>query len=389
MRFIPERLPAFMMSLALLFTLIAVTGCGGGGGGDSGGEPDPITTPGADFDGDGLTDTAEIQTYGTNPQDPDTDGDGYSDGQEVLNLGVGSANPYFYNPLVADLPQLKVEITSNGLTQTGSTTRSQSQSTSTSTSFGTSVTVGVEATAEVSGGITGPSASASVTASMESTVSFDVTSTTENENTYSQMQSNGVESSTTWNGGTVDVTVRISNPGHIAFTLNSLTLSATKAADGQEPFQPLATLSYPGFTQQSLAGGDVVENIIYQNTDLTLQDTRTMLTAARSMTVKPALFEITDISGTPFAFTQQGVDARTAKVLVDYGPYAPTELYRVAVNSSNANPGKPLNEILNAILQIPYTESSGLMTVRTIPASTPNAFRSTQPAMAFMLAPSM
>jgi hypothetical protein len=368
----------------LFLAVVSLAGCGGGGGGDP--DPDPIIspTPGADFDADGLSDADETTIYGTNPQDSDTDGDGYSDGEEVLNLGVGSASPYFFNPLVADLPELKVEITSipdigydfvdsNGSTQTGSTTRSQSQSMSTSTSFGTSVTVGVEATAEVSGGITGPSASASVTASMESTVSFDVTSTTENENTYSQMQSNGVENSTTWNGGTVDVTVKISNPGHIAFTVNSLTLSATKAADGQEPFQPLATLSYPGFTQQSLAGGDVVENLIYQNTDLTLQDTRTMLTAARSMTVKPALFEITDISGTPFAFTQQGVDARTAKVLIDYGPYAATELYRVAVNSNNANPGKPLNDILNSILQIPYTESSGLTTVRTRPASKPNA----------------
>jgi len=155
--------------------------------------------------------------------------------------------------------------------------------------------------------------------------------------------------------------------------MNSLTLSATKAADGQNPFQPLATLSYPGFTQQSLASGDVVENLIYENTELTLQDTRTMLTAARSMSVKPALLEMTDISGTPFAFTQQGVDARTAKILVDYGPYAESELYRVAVNADNSNPGKSLNEILNAILQIPYTESSGLATMRALPASTPNS----------------
>jgi len=367
-----------LASLLLITTFL--TGCGGGSDSNDG-APGNVA---ADFDGDGLSDAAEVQIYGTNPQDADTDGDGYSDGEEALTLGVGSNNPYFFNPLVADLPTLKVEITSipdigydfvdsSGTTQTGSTTRSQSTSTSTSTSFGTSVTVGVEATAEVSASVTGPSASASVTASMESTVSFDTTATTENENTYSQMQSEGIENSTTWNGGTVDLTVKISNPGHIAFTLNNLTLSATKAADGQQPFQPLATLSYPAFTQQSLAGGDVVDNLIFENRDLTLQDTRTMLTAARSLTVKPALFEITDISGTPFVFTQEGVDARTAKILIDYGPYAETELYRVAVNSDNNNPGKKLNEILTGILEVPYTtEVAGLNTVRNLPSSTPN-----------------
>ncbi|MDT8405335.1 VCBS repeat-containing protein [Sulfuriflexus sp.] len=374
MRPILTRMPAFILWLAL----VALTGCGGGGGGDS------TITPGADFDGDGLSDTEETQIYGTNPQDADTDGDGYSDGAEVLTLGVGSSNPYFFNPLIADLPELKVEITSlpdigydfddsNSTNQVGSTTRSNSTSFSASTTYGTSTTVGVEATAEASVGLfTPPSASASVTASAESTVSFSATASLENKSTYSNMVSEGVEQNTTWNGGKVDLTVKVSNPGHIAFTLKSLTLSATKAADGQHPFQPLATLSYPGFTQQSLAGSDVVENLIYENNDLTLQDTRTMMTAARSMTVKPALMEITDINGMPFAFTQQGVDARTAKVLVDYGPYAETELYRVAVNSDNTNPGKKLDAILNSILNIPYTESSGLDTVRTLPVSKPN-----------------
>lgn len=367
------RTSAFVM----LFALVALAGCGGGGG-------DSTITPDADFDGDGLSDADETQTYGTNPQDADTDGDGYSDGDEILTLGVGSSNPYFFNPLVADLPELKVEITSlpdigydfldsTSHQREGSTTRSNSTSFSASTTYGTSTTVGVEATAEASVGLfTPPSASASVTASAESTVSFSATASLENESTYSKMVSEGVEQNTTWNGGKVDLTVKVSNPGHIAYTLRSLTLSATKAADGQHPFQPLATLSYPGFTQQSLAGGDVVENLIYENNDLTLQDTRTMMTAARSMTVKPALLEITDINGTPFAFTQQGVDARTAKILVDYGPYAETELYRVAVNSDNTHPGEKLDTILSSILNIPYTESSGLDTVRTLPASKPN-----------------
>ena len=41
-----------------------------------------------DTDGDGLTDSAEIQLYGTDPNDPDSDDDTLSDGFEVLDLGT-------------------------------------------------------------------------------------------------------------------------------------------------------------------------------------------------------------------------------------------------------------------------------------------------------------
>jgi len=37
----------------------------------------------ADADGDGLSDGAEVYTYGTKPKDADTDGDGRTDGDEV------------------------------------------------------------------------------------------------------------------------------------------------------------------------------------------------------------------------------------------------------------------------------------------------------------------
>lgn len=39
----------------------------------------------ADSDADGLFDREEIETYRTNPLNPDTDGDTYSDGDEVRN----------------------------------------------------------------------------------------------------------------------------------------------------------------------------------------------------------------------------------------------------------------------------------------------------------------
>ena len=52
------------------------------------------TTASPDSDGDGLTDSAERDIYGTDPNDPDTDDDGLTDGAEVFSHGT--------NPLDAD-----------------------------------------------------------------------------------------------------------------------------------------------------------------------------------------------------------------------------------------------------------------------------------------------
>jgi hypothetical protein len=46
------------------------------------------TVPYSDSDGDGLTDTEETETYGTDPSLADTDGDGISDGEEVDYWGT-------------------------------------------------------------------------------------------------------------------------------------------------------------------------------------------------------------------------------------------------------------------------------------------------------------
>ena len=61
---------------------------------------DPATL---DFDGDGLSQTEEIQ-YGTDPYNPDTDGDGIRDGDEVsagsdpLHAGVIRATRHSWPP---------------------------------------------------------------------------------------------------------------------------------------------------------------------------------------------------------------------------------------------------------------------------------------------------
>ncbi|MCB9007513.1 MAG: protein kinase [Ardenticatenaceae bacterium] len=46
-----------------------------------------------DSDGDGLTDSQEIDVTGTDPNNPDSDGDGLTDGNEVNNLGTDPNDP--------------------------------------------------------------------------------------------------------------------------------------------------------------------------------------------------------------------------------------------------------------------------------------------------------
>ncbi|MCU4802136.1 hypothetical protein OB920_17305 [Halobacteria archaeon HArc-gm2] len=66
---------------------------GGNDGGASAAQPPkgivgPNESGVNDTDGDGITDAAERDIYGTDPTDPDTDGDGYADGMEVACGGL-------------------------------------------------------------------------------------------------------------------------------------------------------------------------------------------------------------------------------------------------------------------------------------------------------------
>jgi hypothetical protein len=388
-------------SAAIALVALLLAACGGGGGG---GDPPPITPPppppppppAADSDGDGLSDADETALYGTSPAIADTDGDGESDGREIVDLGFdASVNPYRYNPLVADLPQLKIDIQttpiigatytdSQGSSQTNETTRSQSQTTSTSTSYGVDVTVGVEATTGSSAGFSnGPSAevSNSMTVSASTTVSFDQTNTQENQTAWSQMQAQGIEQSTATTGGYVRIGVVLSHSGHIGYTIQNLTLSATRASEGDDPFVPLGQLDFDS-TQawQPVSLGPLTTKqtgqLTFEKANVDVGTIRTLLTQSRSLTIEPGTIELVDSNGQAFAFREAEIASRTAKVLIDYGAYAVSELYQVATNSNPGSPGRTLDELLNDVLLVDYTEAGGgLATVRAaqnpIPGTSP------------------
>ena len=334
-----------------------------------------------DTDGDGLSDDEELAVYGTSPLIADTDGDGESDFREIVELGFDAGvNPYRYNPRVADLPRVKVDVQttpiigaifedSNSVSRDIATTRSQSQTNSTSSTLGGSVTLGVEAS--VTGAVSPfEPASATLTTSVETTVSYDQTNTQENSTAWEEMRSSGVEESTNYTGGYVRVGVVISNEGHIPFTLEQVSLSAVQAGSGNADFVPFGVLDFDsqqGFPSTSLSGGQSTGDLVFDKSDLDLGTLRTMLTASRSITVAPALFELTDANGQPFAFQEAEVASRTAKILIDYGPFAPTELYRVATNIDPSAAGQTLAQILTEALLIDFSEDgNGFTSLRSV-----------------------
>lgn len=343
-----------------------------------------VTPAGQDTDGDGLTDDDETNLHGTSPLLTDTDGDGESDFREIVDLGFDpTANPYRYNPRVADLPRLSVDIVttpvigaifedSNSVSQDVSTSRSQSQTNSTSSTYGGSIALGLESTVTASASPF-KIAEVSVKASVTTTVSYSQTNSAENQTAWEQMRSSGVEESTNYTGGYARVGVIISNDGHIPFTLEQVSLSATQATLGPDAFEPFGILDFDGaqgFPATSLSGGQATGNLVFEKSDIDLGTVRRMLTASRSLTVEPALFELTDINGQPFAFQEAEVASRTAKVLIDYGPYAPAELYQVATNSDPTTTGQQLSGLLANALSVPYSEAAGgLETVRSVTAA--------------------
>jgi hypothetical protein len=94
--------------------MAATLGSTGGCKGKDDGDKSPSATECAegDTDGDGLTDCEEAE-LGTALHLADTDGDGFTDYYEVVELGFSPENNNFkFNPLIADTPRIRVDVSS-------------------------------------------------------------------------------------------------------------------------------------------------------------------------------------------------------------------------------------------------------------------------------------
>ncbi len=297
---------------------------------------DVVAAADIDSDGDGLSDYMEISHYLTSPSHPDTDGDGLDDGTEVIDLAFNPLrNQFKFNPNIADLPELGIDIVTTpqiSLIYTSgaveSTTESSEDATTDTHSDTTELSISVEVGYEA--GPTG-GASGSVTASASHSW------TDEQAVEHREMYSTSIEESQDIEGGTLKVTVNVTNDGEQSFTIKNLLLTALiPSGVNSGELLPIANMELElgnvnSFPETTLGPGQSVIGWVY-NADLDLGTTRQLLADSRGLIVQASSFEIADALGRSFNHNLTEVNAKTALIMIDYGYDRPIQSFRVSTN---------------------------------------------------------
>ncbi|HFB66893.1 MAG TPA: hypothetical protein ENJ60_15280 [Aeromonadales bacterium] len=362
--------------LLVVVTLFGLVACGGGGGTtDPGVKPPPPPPPGTkpvDTDGDGLTDEEET-ALGTNINVQDTDGDGFLDKEEADNWDKNSGTHLRFNPLVADVPRIRIERLGAPVIQLYATTvesvsvnrgmtNSALSEVQVTTDRGRSNTNVVEeqhavnVNAEVKK--RGPITTGKVAASYDyqhtdTTTETDYwnertveTNRQESSDYFEFLRTNTIETK----GGEIKILMGILNDGDISYTLKNMDLTAymenpqrpgdlisvgTLIYEGDMNFtpDPLGTAVNPGsgdytpfnFVYKAVENPEEISRILENSNQLVLRPTNLSLTGQRS-----------DVD---LNLAAQNVRARTAEVIIDFGDTQTpkTERYRVAVDTGNGD----------------------------------------------------
>lgn len=353
-----------------------------------------------DTDDDGLSDLEEINIYKTNPNITDSDGDSLSDWREVIDLAFNpDKDNYRFNPLIADVPRLKLELTSapdidlnytdsTGSSQTISTERSSASSVSVSNSRTDSRSTSVERSYTEGMEVT---ATASLDPSVEVSASYSYTETTTEETSTSWTRSQTQENSQalsrgkaleqnrtiTRSSGSLSMSVAVTNDGSLPFTLKSLTLSAIEV-DRKGRIDNLignlnfdtSFLSFPEFT---LVPGQRSGNMVFVSGELDLATAYGILEDTDGLIISAAASEIVDENGIAFAFNQTDIQSKTASVIIDYGPVRDSERYIVSTAGNADTLTISMKDILENVLRIPYQAgASSFSAVRDIVGSGAN-----------------
>jgi predicted outer membrane repeat protein len=342
--------------------------------------PAATADDGTDSDGDRLTDHIESTRWGTSPTSADTDGDGLDDRTEIYDLGFDQRRPTRFNPLVADVPELRFAITeapditifgtesqefgtTNVRGWSEGTTLSETNSTMTklehSYNMGLELGYELEVATEAGIGLTG-GVKLSSTHHFSANMHFDWTRVegTETTTSHTREVSRAVNeevqrsetTSTTLEGAFLTVVATVSNAGHVAFQLSGMQVNAMFAnPDGS--LAPIATLSLDAegarFPARTLGPGDRIVDLLFAATipvgvarDLLRDPTRLVFRSDNH-----ELEVLHTVRGEPrripAGFLEQSVRANTAGVLLDAGG-GDVQRYAVATNARRDAHGLPL-----------------------------------------------
>lgn len=369
---------SLLRTVFIVLTTLTLLACEGSDSSSDSDTAENSTPSGPDTDGDGLTDAIETSFYFTSPDLADTDGDGISDGDEVNEFGFNpAANRFRFNPLIADLPSIKInietipELVLNYTDSTGSETSVSNASGGESVdSFTHSITEGIEAgmAFEVDGSII-PPPKAKVTKSFN--VSFEASQewSTENHRTWETVTENSSSTGRETDGATIRVGVSLENNSNLSFSLEHITL-VSSFFDQESNLRPIATLGFDtggnGFQRTSFSPGELSPTLLFDFGDLDLGTALEVLKDARSLTVEPALFELTNEEGTPFDFDLGDINAKSADVLIDYGVVRPQEFYNISALGSLNNGFLTIDNILADVLNASYSNSGGITDIRGV-----------------------
>ncbi len=343
-----------------------------------------------DTDGDGLTDLDEINKYGTSPTLADTDADGFDDFREVVTFGFdASVNNLRFNPLIADIPQIDIQLTSapdiflnytttSGSSSTISTNRSQSSSQSVSssqtlgqsTSFEQSYTAGIaiNAETEVEAGLfnVGASQKVGLTLSYSNTFTFGKESSQSWTEEQSQENSTAVDqgkafeesSSIANSGGGLAVTILIRNGGNISYRLTNLFLSATYIdLSRPDPIVPVGNLKFDNslvFQPFTLAPDELSGQLNFATAELSIDTTKSLLADAQGLIISPAIFDMLDENGVSYTFNNTAMRSQDAMVIVDFAGLNAQNTLRlmVATNSDSQQAGISIADVLQKVLRL-------------------------------------
>ncbi|MFK8003805.1 MAG: LamG-like jellyroll fold domain-containing protein [Polyangiales bacterium] len=338
--------------------------------------------PTLDTDEDGVTDVDELTIWHTSPTVADSDGDGFDDGIEINDLAFDpEVNNFQFNPLVADRPELDIELalapviyatyeTTMGTSRSIGQERSMETRSANTGSWGGGRSYSVEEshTVGTSVGFSGWKLEASVSyeysysTTNETSSNWSREQSLENAMTEAEMETFESSNEISSSGGVLGISVLVRNPGNIAYFLDNLTLTAYELnpLDPQQ-ISPVGTLTFldgaDTFPRTRLEPGEASAPLTF-DAELDLPTVRALLRNSRNLMIAPATSLVEGDGTIDFELAATAVNARTAEIIIDFGQERESESYRVSTVSNGEENFITAETALSEILRIPFEEGT-------------------------------